>query len=141
MVITMAKLRMAHASTHGARKPPGPKLMNKSFDQMLFTKYLDHNLFRAKMFWPEIYVILLKKSTSNFQLSWHYSCSSQPNPTGKVSKHNLQSSQEAEIWQATLLLTHLKIWETKKNLNPTPHAKNKLGPILSLSFKFDRNLT
>ena len=27
MVITMAKLRMAHASTHGARKPPGPKLV------------------------------------------------------------------------------------------------------------------
>ena len=26
MVITMAKLRMAHASTHGARKPPGPKV-------------------------------------------------------------------------------------------------------------------
>ena len=25
-VITMAKLRMADASTHGARKPPGPKL-------------------------------------------------------------------------------------------------------------------
>ena len=25
MVITMAKLRMAHANTHGARKPPGPK--------------------------------------------------------------------------------------------------------------------
>ena len=25
MVITMAKLRMAHASTHGARNPPGPK--------------------------------------------------------------------------------------------------------------------
>ena len=25
MVITMAKLRMAHASAHGARKPPGPK--------------------------------------------------------------------------------------------------------------------
>ena len=24
MVVTMAKLRMAHASTHGARKPPGP---------------------------------------------------------------------------------------------------------------------
>ena len=24
-VKTMAKLRMAHASTHGARKPPGPK--------------------------------------------------------------------------------------------------------------------
>ena len=28
MVITMAKLRMAHASTHGARKPPGPKKMH-----------------------------------------------------------------------------------------------------------------
>ena len=25
MVKTMSKLRMAHASTHGARKPPGPK--------------------------------------------------------------------------------------------------------------------
>ena len=24
MVITMAKLGMAHAKTHGARKPPGP---------------------------------------------------------------------------------------------------------------------
>ena len=24
LVITMAKLRMAHASPHGARKPPGP---------------------------------------------------------------------------------------------------------------------
>ena len=24
LVITMAKLRMAHGSTHGARKPPGP---------------------------------------------------------------------------------------------------------------------
>ena len=30
MVITMAKLRMAHASTHGARKPPGPKFQDKS---------------------------------------------------------------------------------------------------------------
>ena len=28
MVITMAKLRMAHASTHGARKPPGPKIIS-----------------------------------------------------------------------------------------------------------------
>ena len=26
LVITMAKLRMAHASKHGARKPPEPKL-------------------------------------------------------------------------------------------------------------------
>ena len=25
LVKTMAKLRMVHASTHGARKPPGPK--------------------------------------------------------------------------------------------------------------------
>ena len=28
MVITMAKLCMVHASTHGARKPPGPKKNN-----------------------------------------------------------------------------------------------------------------
>ena len=28
---TMAKLRMAHASTHGARKPPGPTFFNISF--------------------------------------------------------------------------------------------------------------
>ena len=27
LVITMAKLRMAHASTHGAHKPPGPICM------------------------------------------------------------------------------------------------------------------
>ena len=27
LVITMAKLRMAHASTHGAHKPPGPILV------------------------------------------------------------------------------------------------------------------
>ena len=28
MVKTMAKLHMAHASTHGARKPSGPKVHN-----------------------------------------------------------------------------------------------------------------
>ena len=28
LVITMAKLRMAHASTHGARKPPGPTIIS-----------------------------------------------------------------------------------------------------------------
>ena len=32
MVITMAKLRMAHASTHGARKPPGPIYCSESQD-------------------------------------------------------------------------------------------------------------
>ena len=31
MVITMAKLRMAHGSTHGARKPPGPIFGRFSF--------------------------------------------------------------------------------------------------------------
>ena len=30
MVITMAKLRMAHASMHGARKPPGPRLQQQT---------------------------------------------------------------------------------------------------------------
>ena len=32
MVITIAKLRMAHASTHGARKPPGPKERRRAND-------------------------------------------------------------------------------------------------------------
>ena len=32
LVKTMAKLRMAHASTHGARKPPGPKYQSKAAD-------------------------------------------------------------------------------------------------------------
>ena len=31
MVITMAKLRMAHADTYGARKPPGPILAGGLF--------------------------------------------------------------------------------------------------------------
>ena len=44
MVKTMAKLRMAHASTHGARKPPGPKffciyllVMPKYWGKQIFT--------------------------------------------------------------------------------------------------------
>ena len=37
MVITMAKLRMAHASTHGARKPPGPKRRGKKDWTMVIT--------------------------------------------------------------------------------------------------------
>ena len=35
MVITMAKLPMAHASTHGARKPPGPPLVPGVFQMFL----------------------------------------------------------------------------------------------------------
>ena len=34
MVITMAKLRMAHARTHGARKPPGPKKERKKEERL-----------------------------------------------------------------------------------------------------------
>ena len=34
MVITMAKLRMAHASTHGARKPPGPIVFNQAWSHL-----------------------------------------------------------------------------------------------------------
>ena len=29
LVITMAKLHMAHASRHGGHKPPGPKMQSK----------------------------------------------------------------------------------------------------------------
>ena len=36
MVITMAKLRMAHTSTHGARKPPGPKCKEKGNERFYF---------------------------------------------------------------------------------------------------------
>ena len=36
LVITIAKLRMAHASTHGARKPPGPKLLFSFFPNLAF---------------------------------------------------------------------------------------------------------
>ena len=35
MVIIMAKLRMAHASTHGARKPPGPKKRGEKEERKL----------------------------------------------------------------------------------------------------------
>ena len=35
----MAKLRMAHASTHGARKPPGPK---SAKNKKVFTSTTEH---------------------------------------------------------------------------------------------------
>ena len=39
--ITMAKIRMAHASTHGARKPPGQtKDQRRSFRPKRFTKLI-----------------------------------------------------------------------------------------------------
>ena len=37
MVKTMAKLRMAHASTHGARKPPGPNEREKEERKLVKT--------------------------------------------------------------------------------------------------------
>ena len=49
MVITMAKLRMAHASTHGARKPPGPITTTKMFLHISssYTKILGETNFRT----------------------------------------------------------------------------------------------
>ena len=38
----MAKLRMAHASTHGARKPPGPKLTCKEL--IYLANIIEHKL-------------------------------------------------------------------------------------------------
>ena len=38
LVITMAKLRMAHASTHGARKPPGPKKREREKEERKLVK-------------------------------------------------------------------------------------------------------
>ena len=45
MVITMAKLRMAHASTHGARKPPGPKHIFFLHISSRYAKILGEKLF------------------------------------------------------------------------------------------------
>ena len=39
MVITMAKLRMAHANTHGTRKPPGPTFKYKLLIMVLTVEY------------------------------------------------------------------------------------------------------
>ena len=40
LVITMAKLRMAHASTLGARKPPGPKFVFNWCCEQLVLRFL-----------------------------------------------------------------------------------------------------
>ena len=40
-VIIMAKLRMAHASTHGARKPPGPKNIGIKSQVLCISESLD----------------------------------------------------------------------------------------------------
>ena len=36
MVITITKLRMAHASTHGARKPPGPMVVGAALGKIVY---------------------------------------------------------------------------------------------------------
>ena len=62
LVITMAKLRMAHASTHSARKPPGPKCKKfKTYILSLFQKEKDRDqqiiknngLMFLKNLWPK----------------------------------------------------------------------------------------
>ena len=53
MVITMAKLRMAHASTHGARKPPGPKIFFSCTYLLVMPKYWVKNYFAHGRF-PEV---------------------------------------------------------------------------------------
>ena len=40
-----SQLRMAHASTHGARKPPGPKLIDMSSKKMSRGKFRVQNHF------------------------------------------------------------------------------------------------
>ena len=50
MVIKMAKLRMAHASTHGARKPPGPKIWHTRFSANItgIEKFPAYKMFLVK---------------------------------------------------------------------------------------------
>ena len=52
MVITMAKLRMAHASTHGARKPPGPKL-HSNLEKFLY-KIFVISVSRSQVQFPKL---------------------------------------------------------------------------------------
>ena len=40
LVITMAKLSMTHTSTHGARKPPGPKSRVNRMQHLGFRGYM-----------------------------------------------------------------------------------------------------
>ena len=49
----MAKLRMAHASTHGARKPPGPILTGKEIDPGLFFVQSPIYLHQQPNFYPQ----------------------------------------------------------------------------------------
>ena len=56
MVKTMAKLRMAHASTHDARKPPGPK---GAFPDSTWHEYLE---------WPCIGGNNLREPSRNLQV-------------------------------------------------------------------------
>ena len=53
MVKTMAKLRMAHASTHGARKPPGPKEYFFCIYLLVMPKYWGKQIFAHGRF-PEV---------------------------------------------------------------------------------------
>ena len=46
MVIKMAKVRLAHACTHGARKPPGPICMRKYNNIHTDAPYMDIGLDR-----------------------------------------------------------------------------------------------
>ena len=71
----MAKLRMAHASTHGARKPPGPKVSSKSIisytnlPSLTLDKLLFDNNFNEK---KHFYILFLMR-ISKFSIKLHKS--------------------------------------------------------------------
>ena len=62
MVITMAKLRMAHASTHGARKPLGPKRQKSTNKSLKRQKSTNKSLKKDKNQLTRVY----KKTKINY---------------------------------------------------------------------------
>ena len=53
-VLTMAKLRMAHASMHGTRKPPGPKRLNDGNNNGQATHGARNHAWRMQAVWTKI---------------------------------------------------------------------------------------
>ena len=84
LVITMAKLRMAHASTHGTRKPPGPidclsltinevllLLVNSIFINMELSRQLVWKLFLIGILTLNNILLVYKYSIRNYVCTSH----------------------------------------------------------------------
>ena len=72
----MAKLRMAHASTHGARKPPGPKVCliifdieNVQYNHEWISECI-HGSFKSTNEYPNVFIVVFE---SEYFRIWKYS--------------------------------------------------------------------